>query len=449
MKKIFMVLLSLQICLSGFSVGGVSAASDDSIEHEHIWVETSETIHHDAEYAIKTTWFYGLEWYDYYPDGTVPDGPNKYHINYGNSPYGKFEDMYDFTCYYIGGSLENIQEEYIYEWITIDNYENYNLSYDEYVNYFSNYFKDAIGYANIGQNIFGQNDITAERDFNPNYDEIVMISGIPAIKAYDEFGKAWHDVELGYTNQKFLDGEDVCNTIYDYYPVAQKEIFIDEYDETLTYHVCEICGESYTTRESNRTPIEVPQPAEDHPLTKLKGATVEMYDFPKTQYELGEELDLTGGIGMVEVLYETIETGEINDEHLAFFFDDDYADYEDITVTVDASEFNSSVEGVYTIYVTYSDVAYINGYEKTWYVPYTVELSYQVTVGNPTITTIKGDVNNDGTLNIADAVLLQKWLLGVPDTHLENWKAADLYKDDRLDVFDLCLMKRMLINENK
>ena len=58
---------------------------------------------------------------------------------------------------------------------------------------------------------------------------------------------------------------------------------------------------------------------------------------------------------------------------------------------------------------------------------------------------IKGDVNADGEFDVADVVLLQKWLLAVPDTHLENWQAADLCKDNRLDVFDLCLMKRELI----
>ena len=56
-----------------------------------------------------------------------------------------------------------------------------------------------------------------------------------------------------------------------------------------------------------------------------------------------------------------------------------------------------------------------------------------------------GDVNNDGSVTISDAVLLQKWLLSVPNTTLPNWKAADLCKDERLNVFDLCLLKRMLI----
>ncbi len=58
---------------------------------------------------------------------------------------------------------------------------------------------------------------------------------------------------------------------------------------------------------------------------------------------------------------------------------------------------------------------------------------------------IMGDVNGDGSFGVSDVVLLQKWLLAVPDTHLANWKAADFCDDDRLDVFDLTLMKRALI----
>lgn len=60
---------------------------------------------------------------------------------------------------------------------------------------------------------------------------------------------------------------------------------------------------------------------------------------------------------------------------------------------------------------------------------------------------VAGDVNADGQFNIADAVLLQKWLLAAPDIDLADWKAADLCEDNRLDVFDLCMMKRLLINQ--
>ena len=62
---------------------------------------------------------------------------------------------------------------------------------------------------------------------------------------------------------------------------------------------------------------------------------------------------------------------------------------------------------------------------------------------------LMGDVNNDGEFNVADVVLLQKWLLAVPDTHLANWKAVDFCNDNKLDVFDLCLMKRELIQALK
>ena len=61
----------------------------------------------------------------------------------------------------------------------------------------------------------------------------------------------------------------------------------------------------------------------------------------------------------------------------------------------------------------------------------------------------KGDVNGDGELSVADIVLFQKWLLGVPDTHLADWKAGNLCDDDRLDTFDLCMMRKELLSETK
>ena len=56
-----------------------------------------------------------------------------------------------------------------------------------------------------------------------------------------------------------------------------------------------------------------------------------------------------------------------------------------------------------------------------------------------------GDINSDGTVSVSDVVMLQKWLLAIPDTNLVNWKAADFCKDNKLDVFDLVLMIRTLI----
>lgn len=59
-----------------------------------------------------------------------------------------------------------------------------------------------------------------------------------------------------------------------------------------------------------------------------------------------------------------------------------------------------------------------------------------------------GDVNDDNSVNVADAVLLQKWLLAVPNTTLPVWQNADIWQDGKIDIFDLCLMKKLLIKQN-
>lgn len=56
-----------------------------------------------------------------------------------------------------------------------------------------------------------------------------------------------------------------------------------------------------------------------------------------------------------------------------------------------------------------------------------------------------GDVNGDGALTVADAVALQKWLLGVSDAALSEWSAADFDGNARLNAADLTYMKRELL----
>ena len=62
---------------------------------------------------------------------------------------------------------------------------------------------------------------------------------------------------------------------------------------------------------------------------------------------------------------------------------------------------------------------------------------------------LMGDVNLDGLFNVTDVVLLQKWLLGMPDAVLANWEAGDFYDDNVIDAFDLSLMKRVLLTESE
>ena len=63
------------------------------------------------------------------------------------------------------------------------------------------------------------------------------------------------------------------------------------------------------------------------------------------------------------------------------------------------------------------------------------------------IETGSGDCNLDGEVNVADAVMLQKWLLCAGP--LDCWQAVDLCKDNRIDVFDLVLLKRMILAQTK
>lgn len=58
---------------------------------------------------------------------------------------------------------------------------------------------------------------------------------------------------------------------------------------------------------------------------------------------------------------------------------------------------------------------------------------------------LRGDANNDGEVNIADAVMLQKWLLGSGD--LTNWQNVDLCEDGVIDVFDMVFMRKIIIEK--
>lgn len=59
-------------------------------------------------------------------------------------------------------------------------------------------------------------------------------------------------------------------------------------------------------------------------------------------------------------------------------------------------------------------------------------------------TPVIGDVNEDGVLSMLDAVLLQKYLLGLTDLTASQSDAGDINADLRLDVYDLALLKKRL-----
>ncbi|WP_294751508.1 LamG-like jellyroll fold domain-containing protein [uncultured Ruminococcus sp.] len=57
----------------------------------------------------------------------------------------------------------------------------------------------------------------------------------------------------------------------------------------------------------------------------------------------------------------------------------------------------------------------------------------------------EGDVNGDGEFTVADLAVMQRFLLGRGS--LTNWHNGDLCRDNRIDIFDLCLMRKLIIND--
>lgn len=58
--------------------------------------------------------------------------------------------------------------------------------------------------------------------------------------------------------------------------------------------------------------------------------------------------------------------------------------------------------------------------------------------------TMSGDINNDNIVSVADAVMLQNWLLG--SGNLTNWRNADICKDGKIDIFDMVEIRKLIIN---
>ncbi len=67
-------------------------------------------------------------------------------------------------------------------------------------------------------------------------------------------------------------------------------------------------------------------------------------------------------------------------------------------------------------------------------------------VGSPQQTAGNGDLNGDGRFSIADAVILQGYLLGDVKLTSEQMAAADMTGDGRTDAYDMAAMRKALIS---
>lgn len=58
---------------------------------------------------------------------------------------------------------------------------------------------------------------------------------------------------------------------------------------------------------------------------------------------------------------------------------------------------------------------------------------------------IIGNVNADGKFSVADVVMMQKFLLGSGE--LIDWAAGDLCEDEKIDAFDMVMMRKLITSE--
>ena len=97
--------------------------------------------------------------------------------------------------------------------------------------------------------------------------------------------------------------------------------------------------------------------------------------------------------------------------------------------------FNKLAEGSYLYYVSATDSGG-NTYDL---------VRGQFSVGTPQQTVGDGDINGDGRISIADAVVMQGYLLADVKLTAEQMASADLTGDGRVDAFDMLVLRRLII----
>lgn len=94
----------------------------------------------------------------------------------------------------------------------------------------------------------------------------------------------------------------------------------------------------------------------------------------------------------------------------------------------------------------YCDIDTICGYENSTAQAYAEKYNRNFeSIGKAPEKT--GDINGDGEFAVSDVVTFQQYILGDSDSEISDWKQADFTGDGVLDVFDLCLMKKKLIEK--
>ena len=151
--------------------------------------------------------------------------------------------------------------------------------------------------------------------------------------------------------------------------------------------------------------------------------TLSLSTLPKTEYLIGEELDLTGATynstySKVVEFYGPVEEGDA-------FWADLAAAVEEGWIKLDASEFDNTKPGTYTIYLTLGDA----------------KESFEVTVKEGTPAIPLGDLDGNDAINATDAAMVLSAAAAVGagvDSGLteEQMKAADVDGNGSFDASD-------------
>ncbi|MBO5164894.1 MAG: peptidoglycan DD-metalloendopeptidase family protein [Ruminococcus sp.] len=72
--------------------------------------------------------------------------------------------------------------------------------------------------------------------------------------------------------------------------------------------------------------------------------------------------------------------------------------------------------------------------------------SFMVTSKAAAAPSFSGDLNGDGSITVADGILLQRHILGMVNLSDEQLKAADLTGDGVTDVFDMIMIRKILVS---
>ncbi|MEE5992799.1 MAG: dockerin type I repeat-containing protein [Oscillospiraceae bacterium] len=149
----------------------------------------------------------------------------------------------------------------------------------------------------------------------------------------------------------------------------------------------------------------------------------------KVSYKIGEPLDLKG----MKVQFGYAVAGS----YLAENFDDAEVNEHLDILQLDDSDFDSSKTGTYTIRITYDRTGVYDRGNKVA-PPQTVSFDVIVTGANY----LKGDVNADGIVDDTDITTLQNWLHH--EGNLDNWANADMNHDNKVNIVDLALLKKLV-----